>query len=678
MAFESNRPFGFRGGFQPGREYASPFGAMRPEMIGLDVIGEAAQQARQFPVIAGGGRGLVIPGLSQVEVTGGPSRIGDEPPDEAAGLLAGLQRDTQIGNAATRPDPAQLALTVAKAALSGGRGPRDLSNLTAFSGEGGGFDPSALRGLSEAQVADVLMGGTVAPPPGEGAAAGGSFSPGGAVGGGIGAGLGLLNLITSARSGDVAGGVGGGLGTVAGLTALLKAAPELASALGLSPGALSGTSAVTGGLSGLLGVGTGIQGLTEGDTTQGALQLAQGLYALLGATPSIYSAVSGVAPAAIQAGTSALGAAGPALSSLGTYSGGVLMAAQALADSLMEMEGTAKLKSGALNNPIKGQLYSNATEGVAHANDILRQITEAGGAAGIPTDSLMTALAPLANSLLPYYTTAQGGVKALRPSEAAGSPGTQSKDEYTSNFTQAQQGLTGLVQELLRRGVTYEQLGQVPGVSLGWTSPSLDAGGRPEEYYARRAAEYAPQAAAFGKTVLTGPGTPVSQRTQNVDPTLPHYQAPVSWDEAPRYATEYTVPAPPDLFIADQGFSPHVGSASFTPWAYLGGGTNGSPLDPTWMTPENWLKTAIGEVGVDPNAVSPAVAKMYGGPLWTALARMGAPGFTDLIQQNFDPWVGLRAQDPASLLKDLSRYALSAERMRQDEVNSQWTSAGGL
>ena len=67
MAFESNRPFGFSSGFEPGHEDASPFGASHPEIFGLGTIGEAARQMSQFPVIAGGGGGVPIPGFSQVE-----------------------------------------------------------------------------------------------------------------------------------------------------------------------------------------------------------------------------------------------------------------------------------------------------------------------------------------------------------------------------------------------------------------------------------------------------------------------------------------------------------------------------------------------------------------------------------------------------------------------------------
>jgi hypothetical protein len=67
MAFKSTRPFGFSSGFEPGHENASPFGASHPEIFGLGTIGEAARQMSQFPVIAGGGGGVPIPGFSQVE-----------------------------------------------------------------------------------------------------------------------------------------------------------------------------------------------------------------------------------------------------------------------------------------------------------------------------------------------------------------------------------------------------------------------------------------------------------------------------------------------------------------------------------------------------------------------------------------------------------------------------------
>jgi hypothetical protein len=82
----------------------------------------------------------------------------------------------------------------------------------------------------------------------------------------------------------------------------------------------------------------------------------------------------------------------------------------------------------------------------------------------------------------------QGGRGVVRASDSGG---THDPATYTANFNRAQSGLVRVVNELLWRGVSYEQLGALP-VSGDWAMKSLDAGGTPLEILNR-----SPRAAAF-------------------------------------------------------------------------------------------------------------------------------------------------------------------------------------
>ena len=106
----------------------------------------------------------------------------------------------------------------------------------------------------------------------------------------------------------------------------------------------------------------------------------------------------------------------------------------------------------------------------------------------VSTGTLLAAATAGSNALLPYYATAQGGRGVVRASDSAG---THDPAMYTANFNRAQSGLVRVVDELLRRGVSYEQLGALP-VSGDWAMESLDAGGRPLEMLNR-----SPRAPAF-------------------------------------------------------------------------------------------------------------------------------------------------------------------------------------
>jgi len=174
--------------------------------------------------------------------------------------------------------------------------------------------------------------------------------------------------------------------------------------------------------------------------------------------------------------------------------------------------------AGWRNNPIAGAMYSNATAGVGQANKLFGGL---GDLTSANTQDLLGALIGGTNSLLPYYATAQGGRGAIRASDtvtgkkqgptSAGVPYTgegASPEGYTQNFTSARDQLVNVVNELIRRGATYEELGQLP-ISGNWASESLDAGGTPESFYQANQAKYAPEGQAIlGRSgVSAQPGT---------------------------------------------------------------------------------------------------------------------------------------------------------------------------
>lgn len=94
------------------------------------------------------------------------------------------------------------------------------------------------------------------------------------------------------------------------------------------------------------------------------------------------------------------------------------------------------------------------------------------------------------------------------------------------------------------------------------------------------------------------------------------------------------------------------------------------------MTPQALLQAAQGAAPYSSAANSKAsglITDMYGGPLWTALARMGAGGqpMQDLIQQHFDPWVQARTWSP-----DVIGGLLGEQAAQQGLVEQQFLSGG--
>ena len=453
-----------------------------------------------------------------------------------------------------------------------------------------------------------------------------------------------------------------------GMQGLQAIAPDLAASLS---GKLAGmTAAESTAALGELGINTATSGM---DALVGNPNAA-GVGALVSAGLQQLMAQGGSSAVDVQSAGRALA---PILAGMSGATGGVAAVIAAIMDTYGEFQQTGELKSSGYNDPILAQLYSNATGGVSNANQLLGQY--AGGYGQATTNQLMNDLSAATQSLLPYFQTGQGGVKALRPSGLLDTEGKQSSAEYTENFRQAQSQVNNLVKELFNRGLSYEQIGQIPA-GLGWASQSLDAAGRPQEYYLRGKAGYE-QTAPPRSEVLKS--RQILTRGQNVDPSAPGYEAKTAWDDPDRYQPEYRIAAPEGLNPNEQGFSPHAGSFSYSPWAYAGAGTNGSPLDLGAFTPDNAFLAALGATGYDPNSMTPqeqakgqmglpdtgameGVASMYGGPMWQALARMGSNEFTPLIQQNFNPWATWSGMSPDQRLTAMGPSVLGPTQMNKD------------
>lgn len=296
----------------------------------------------------------------------------------------------------------------------------------------------------------------------------------------------LYNGIQSNNPAQIAGGLGQllqGAGTSrVGLDVLSQLT-------GASSGAIANAFGAVGGLTGAFSL---YQAIESGDPVQAILSAASIYGALSTIAPSVFTplttlaanALVAVAPQVaaslgIQAGTSILANTGALVGAVAPVLGVAAVVVAAVTSWISANEESEARRSGWWNNPIAGQLYSSATAGVGSANKMLDRI-DAAGISTIPTDTLMQGLPSIVDSLMPYYATAQGGAGALKASGTAGSPGAQSEAEYTANFTKARDRMEDIVDELLRRGVTWEQLGKLP-VSYDWSLESLDAGGRPQD-----------------------------------------------------------------------------------------------------------------------------------------------------------------------------------------------------
>lgn len=403
---------------------------------------------------------------------------------------------------------------------------------------------------------------------------------------------------------------------------------------GLEAGAASGGGGPTiapglGSLTSLYGLGTAAATGNPIGIAQGALNSYNALSGLAGQISSstvapISSAIVSSAPeiAAAIAESAGIATAGMSAAELTAALSGALAAwggaaapiIQGVVEYINNAEQMRMRDAGWRNNPIMGALYSNATAGVGQANKLFGGL---GDLTTANTKDLLGALTGGANSLMPYFATAQGGRGAIRASDtvtgkkqgptSAGVPYTgdgASPEGYTQNFSGGRDQLVNVVNELMRRGATYEELGQLP-ISGNWAMQSLDAGGRPEDFYqpGKSDAEGAALLARSGATAQPGTLTPEL------------------------------------LFQAAQG---------------------AGPLAPESTTHASGLVTG-----------------MYGGPLWTALARMGAggPQIQDLIKQHFDPWSTVRGFDKEQLNTALEPL-LKRIAMEQGAQQQAFTSGG--
>lgn len=409
---------------------------------------------------------------------------------------------------------------------------------------------------------------------------------------------------------------------------------------GVSTGAIANAFSAVGGITGAFSL---YQAIQSGDPVQALLSAGSIYGALSTVAPSVFTPLSTLATNALvavapelaaslgiaagvavgtEAGAVATEAAALGISSVGTAGGTIAAAAAAwalpvavvaviLTSAISSSEEMKMRASGWWNNPIKGQLYSAATEGVQTANTILDNIDTV-GIQNISTEDLASALPTIVDSLKAYYATAQGGRGPIRASDTltggsgmtadSGAKGLGGTEQYTANAVRAQNRLSDVIKELMQRGVTYEQLGQLP-VSGNYSLQSMDMGNTPSQM------------------LLASPNLS-------------------------RYESEALGLAP------SRGISPYG--------EYSGGGGEAGSWSQQYTRPSretmNELLTSVLGASMlkadNPqtgDVQSELMTSMYGGPLWTAIARMGigGPELQQQILQHFDPWVLARTTGSA-------------------------------
>lgn len=354
-----------------------------------------------------------------------------------------------------------------------------------------------------------------------------------------------------------------------------------------------------------------------------SLGSALGFGANLGGAGGLAATEAGIGLGAGEALSSGLSAG---LGAISTVAAPFVMAATSWMENQAFLD---SLESGRTTNPIRGALYSGATAGVQNTQTILDAIAQMGGVEQVPTDTLLRALGPLVNNLQPYYHTGPSGRGVFRASDTVtggtGPTGNQpytgdgaSPEGYTAKFTSAQDGVLGIIQNLLDRGVSYEQLGQTP-ISGNWAAQKLDLSNPLQDFYNRSQGN--PEIAGLGSELMArlkadnqfvlrtgwgdsfgGPSTPAEIRENALRTTL----------------------EPQDIFEGAQG------GDRFMPFNDTGAGN---------------------------------VDMMYGGKLWNALARMGVggPDMQALIQQHFNPYRGVADSSGSTLYNQIMTY-LSSNR----------------
>jgi hypothetical protein len=397
-----------------------------------------------------------------------------------------------------------------------------------------------------------------------------------------------------------------------------------------------------GGLQGILGLVQGAQSGSPTSILQGLQSAYGGITGALGISPiadliaqyapqlgsALVSAAGTGASAGAATGASALAPAiSAALSGLGAAAAPIIAAITSYIGNQEEMNAR---NAGYVNNPIKGGLYSAATQGVGRDLGLLDQIQQQGGLGNVGTQQLEQVLPGLLNNLMPYYATAQGGLGPIRASDTltgghglvggTSAPGLGGADEYTAKFGQAQQGLYDVINTLMGRGVSYEQLGQLPGFSPDWSQRTLDVYNPLQDLYAGRKSEYDTQAQNLMQRFT-------ASNRQLLDP-----------QEAEHMASQGLNPA-------TFGYTQDASGNWYSP-PQVDTATGFIRAQPGQLTPDLLFQAAQGSAPYAADRYTHAgglMSSMYGGPLWEAMARMGGQSspYWNQIQQHFNPWAVL-------------------------------------
>ena len=586
-----------QGGFGEGADTGAPMGGQGEPSGGMTI--SAGDVAKGADVLSG----LFQPDLGTQPTTPGlaEQRAGERTDySNATGSPSGIPQLSQFGGILSAPTSAPPGFDSATFSMPDGS-----TNPLAP----GGFQPTSFE-MPGGSPTSFAPGGSA-----QTALGAGPTDWMGALQSGAGALGGLYNLYGGIQGGDPMGAGAGGLQTIGGVTSLLQSSPQLAEMLGLggASGALAGVGGAVGGIGGLYGF---YQGLQSGDPVQmatGLLSAYMGGSSLVGAVtgttaPGILTGLATIAPETMAAVATAMtgstvgasvGAQGIATAISGAAAAWALPVAaviQAVMDTIAQQDRERVANAGFTNNPIKGALYSASTEGVGKSQAALDALGS--DYTGKDTWDLAQTLGTSLDNLLPYFATAQGGRGAIKASDTitgAGSDwaakpytGGLPPEQYTQNFTNAQSGVSNLVKELLARGVPYEALGQLP-ISGDWSGESLDAGNRPQDMLAK------------------------------------------AMQLRPELGTEASG------LISRYGISPIESQNEY--------GTT------TYRNPEQLqqalMQMALGASGAGSDKdthASGSASSMYGGPLWQAMARMGAGGadIQNMIAQKFDPWAVIR------------------------------------
>jgi hypothetical protein len=144
---------------------------------------------------------------------------------------------------------------------------------------------------------------------------------------------------------------------------------------------------------------------------------------------------------------------------------------------------------------------------VGGATNVVQQIQQAGGVVNIPTAALLPMLQDGINQSSVLYRTAQGRRGPIRASDMVtrtlsdSAIATDSRKAFLARRRASDQAVAQMVTELLQRGVSYEQIGQLP-LNFNPAFQSLDMPIPWDAYYAPQAARWETEfPTIFGNTM---------------------------------------------------------------------------------------------------------------------------------------------------------------------------------